>query len=122
MGKNVAIMIERPDGNKDRIAVPGGKDMLASEIAEWLEDYLNKHPQVLKEEVLEEGADVPTNIKIGDVVKTKEGTLKILNITLGSFHKKEPLVFVEYEYDVFINGKKIKDKEKQLLSFFRKMF
>jgi hypothetical protein len=182
-------MIDKEDGDKTRIPVPGGKDMMASEIAEWLEDYLKKNPKALTEDLdeatfaqhmkkaiaskergdekktlyhlgnaktaryamksteisknkdlldkykemtknlsesefgeLDEGVDIPRNIKIGDVVKTNEGTLKILDITISSLNLKDPSVYIYYEYDVIINGKKLKDKEKQELKFFKKMF
>lgn len=55
-GNNVFIMIDKEDGDKNRILVPSGKDMLTSEIVDWFESYLKKNPKALTEN-LEEAID-----------------------------------------------------------------
>lgn len=52
-GNNVFIMIDKEDGDKNRILVPSGKDMLTSEIVDWFESYLKKNPKALTENLEE---------------------------------------------------------------------
>ena len=52
-GRNVFIMIDKKDGDKNRLLVPGGKDMLSSEIVDWFTSYLKKNPKVLSEDLEE---------------------------------------------------------------------
>lgn len=120
-GNNVFVMIDKSNGDKERITVPGGKGMLASEIAEWLEDYLEKNPKVLKEGILEENSKMPLTVKIGDTIKTDAGTLKVIDISVSSLHIK-PITYITYKYDVMLDGKNVKGEEKASIDSFKDHF
>jgi hypothetical protein len=82
VGNNVFVMIDKEDGDKNRIAVPGGKDMMASEIAEWLEEYLKKNPKALTESSYEKDLDPKKKIVVKGVkgMKSKPFTKKFRNM------------------------------------------
>lgn len=53
MGSYTFVMLDRTDGDRERLTVPDGNSMMASEIAAWVQDYLNKNPKMVADLKLE---------------------------------------------------------------------
>lgn len=73
-------------------------------------------------DIIEEAHKIPTDIGIGDKIKTEHGYIKITDINLGSFHLNHPIVYIYYDYDVEIDGKNRKGSEKNPVDTFKKNF
>jgi hypothetical protein len=80
VGNNVFVMIDKEDGDKTRIPVPNGKNMMASEIAEWLEDYLKKNPKALTEDLDESKASLIV-LAVKKDIGLSEREFKIAHLT-----------------------------------------
>lgn len=70
---------------------------------------------------LDEEVKAPLTLKIGDTVKTNEGTLKITDISISSLHIN-PITYITYKYDVALDGKNVKGEEKASLKSFMDHF
>ena len=79
--------------------------------------------KMIKEELLNEATvKVPTVLKIGKTYNVHGGTVKITDIVLGQVHRSNPMITVDYNYDVDDMGRRAKGKESNALQNFMNLF